>query len=120
MKWEAWSSNEDFFQLLAIIPLIEGILTRAHISFTMDTETLYIDPICAQAIWNTGILDEHISEDSEQLPEEILGGVGAIVEQLTTLADQPSGLIIRALHNLFHTQVNDDSCRPWLWGHTNQ
>ena len=117
--WEAWSSNEDFFQVLAIIPAIEGILTRAHISFTMDTLTLYVDPICAQAIWNTGILDEYISKDSNELPENPWWSWSHIA---TT--DQICRSTIRINHKSltqsFHTQVKENSCRPWLWGHTTQ
>lgn len=119
-QWNAWASNEEFFQVLGLIPLVEAILTRAHISFTMNTQNLYVDPICAQAVWNTGILDETISKDSEELPEEILGGVGSVMKSLCDRTNHSSGQVVRALHGLFQTQIEQESCRPWLWGHTTQ
>ncbi len=119
-RWNQWSSNEDFFQILSLLPSIEGILTRAHVSYTLDTESVYVDPICAQAIWNTGLLDDNVDINSAQLHEELLCAVGSTIQEISTRSTQPSGVVIRALHTLFYEQIQHEMGRPWLWGHTTQ
>jgi hypothetical protein len=119
-RWNQWSSNEDFFQVLGLLPSIEGILTRSHISYTLNTEAVYVDPICAQAIWNTGLLDDNIDTNSTQLHEDLLCAVGSIIQGLSTQSTQPPGVVIRALHTLFNEQIQSEMGRPWLWGHTTQ